>query len=338
MSAERRHRVERAASGALRAPLADDRWHFQHGPIDLIIGVDGEPDAVDTAISRMWSRFAGVLGELVAELPQLRMPLLPSSSSAAAQAALAGTSVQPGVDALRADAARSRVARRMVRACRPHATRFITPMAAVAGAVADELLDLVRELAGVRRAYVNNGGDIALHLTHGEQFSIGMVCGVAKGGGDDRHSGSRFRGPLPALDGKLRIDLASGVRGVATSGWRGRSFSLGIADAVTVLAACAADADAAATMIANAVNVDDPAVVRVPANRLKDDTDLGDRLVTTEVGRLTPAALNRALAGGEEHARALVDTGVVMGAALVLQGQVRLVAASDDIRSQLRLG
>ena len=177
-----------------------------------------------------------------------------------------------------------------------------------------------------------------LRRMYGEQFSIGMVCGVAKGGGDDRHSGSRFRGPLPALDGKLRIDLASGVRGVATSGWRGRSFSLGIADAVTVLAACAADADAAATMIANAVNVDDPAVVRVPANRLKDDTDLGDRLVTTEVGRLTPAALNRALAGGEEHARALVDTGVVMGAALVLQGQVRLVAASDDIRSQLRLG
>ena len=45
------------------------------------------------------------------------------------------------------------------------------------------------------------------------------------------------------------------MRGIATSGWRGRSFSLGIADAVTVLAATAAEADAAATVIANAVDL-----------------------------------------------------------------------------------
>ena len=41
---------------------------------------------------------------------------------------------------------------------------FITPMAAVAGAVADEILQAMRRAAPLARAYVNNGGDIALHL------------------------------------------------------------------------------------------------------------------------------------------------------------------------------
>ena len=68
------------------------------------------------------------------------------------------------------------------------------------------------------------------------------------------------------------------MRGVATSGWRGRSFSLGIADAVTVLAATAAAADAAATIIANAVDLPGhPAIARRPASELEDDSDLGDR-------------------------------------------------------------
>ena len=56
-------------------------------------------------------------------------------------------------------------------------------------------------------------------------------------------AGSRLKSLLAAVTG-------SPVRGVATSGWRGRSHSLGIADSVTVLAATAAMADAAATVIA----------------------------------------------------------------------------------------
>ena len=75
------------------------------------------------------------------------------------------------------------------------------------------------------------------------------------------------------------------VRGIATSGWRGRSFSLGIADAVTVLAATAAKADAAATIIANAVDLPNhAAITRVPAREIAPDNDLGERLVTRAVG------------------------------------------------------
>ena len=139
----------------------------------------------------------------------------------------------------------------MMAAVAPYCERtFITPMAAVAGAVAEEILNAMTAAAELSRAYVNNGGDIALHLAPGEHFVAGMV----------------ERPDRPSLFGTATLDWAQPVRGIATSGWRGRSFSLGIADAVTVLADRAAMADAAATIIANAVDLPGhPAIVRVPA-------------------------------------------------------------------------
>ena len=38
--------------GAIRARLPDGRWHFQHGPIDLIIGIDGDATAVTVLATR----------------------------------------------------------------------------------------------------------------------------------------------------------------------------------------------------------------------------------------------------------------------------------------------
>lgn len=273
--------------GPVRARLADGRWHFQHGPIDLVIGADGEAAAVDAAIEDCWAAFGDVLPTLVAELPQLRSPCTP---------------------ALRL---RGPVAQRMARACAPFAEEFglfITPMAAVAGAVADHLIRCLQR-PGVARAYVNNGGDIALALTDGQSFDVGVVADL----------------DAPRLDGALRIDAASGVRGVATSGWRGRSFSFGIADAVTVLAADAAAADAAATIIANHVNVDAPGIERAPANSLRDDTDLGSRLVTVQVPPLAPALVHAALERGAEFAAECLERGLIRAALLTLQGRSRIL-------------
>jgi ApbE superfamily uncharacterized protein (UPF0280 family) len=115
------------------------------------------------------------------------------------------------------------------------------------------------------------------------------------------------------------------VRGVATSGWRGRSWSLGIADSVTVLAADGATADAAATMIANAVDIDHPGIERRRACEVDDNTDLGDRLVTVAVRRLPEDAVERALARGAAHAQALVDTALIWGAVLALGSRLRVV-------------
>lgn len=285
-------------SGAACVRLSRQRWHFQHGPIDLVIGADGAPDAVERAVDAAWTRFQTILAELVEELGCLRAPVH------------------------EATAMRGVVAKRMLRACLPHRDQFITPMAAVAGAVADEIIAFFKTDPGIARAYVNNGGDIALHLTCAEQYRIGLFADV----------GRLKRRETLSLDGDFAISAAMPVRGVATSGWRGRSFSLGIADSVTVLAETAARADAAATMVANSVNVDDPAILRKPACELKDDTDLGDRLVTVDVGPLSGAAIAQALASGEAAAQGLIERGVIHSAALWLQGSARVVGAAPPTR------
>ena len=159
----------------------------------------------------------------------------------------------------------------MVEACRPFADVFVTPMAAVAGAVADELLAHMTAAAPLERAFVNDGGDIAVLVAPGHTLDIGVA-------------GEFSRGACRCSTARVRLDAASGVGGIATSGARGRSFSLGIADSVTMLARDAATADVAATLVANAVDIDSPAIRRRPARELDPDSDLRDLPVTVSVG------------------------------------------------------
>ena len=277
---------------AQRKPMDAQRWHFQHGPIDLVIGADGDAAAVASAHEAAWQRFEQVLPELVQELPQLRLAV----SSNPADCPLQGP-----------------VARRMWQACQPFAHDFITPMAAVAGSVAQEIIACYQR-PGITRAWVNNGGDIAMHLTPGQSLKVGLYADIA------RLDVAQLQDQL-LLDGQFSVDAAVPVRGVATSGWRGRSFSMGIADSVTVLARTAAQADAAATVIANAVNVNDARVQRAPAASLKDDSDLGQRLVTTGVPPLAPALVLQALQAGMATARSLQNKGLIYSALLVCQQQ-----------------
>jgi ApbE superfamily uncharacterized protein (UPF0280 family) len=283
-----------SAMHATRARLADGRWHFQHGPIDLVIGAEGEPGAVEAAAGAAWARFQTVLPELVAELRTLRLPVR-------------GPCPLQGV-----------VARRMWLACRPFHSQFITPMAAVAGAVAQEIVPAY-ERPGIDRAWVNNGGDIALHLAPGASVKVGLFADLAR---FDPADGA------PRLDGNFTVTADLAVRGIATSGWRGRSFSLGIADSVTVLARTAAMADAAATVIGNAVNVDDSRIARRPACELKDDSDLGDLLVTVAVPPLPPVQVQAALQAGAARARALQRDGLIHSALLVCQHRALGVEAT----------
>ncbi|MCK1360844.1 UPF0280 family protein [Bradyrhizobium sp. 199] len=271
------------------------RLHLQDGPIDLIVEARGRADAVRTAYEAAAHRFTGLLDELCAELPELR-------------AAAEGRTSLRGV-----------VARRMHAAVAPFtAGCFITPMAAVAGAVAEEILGAMLGAATLDQAYVNNGGDIALHLGRGEHFSIGLMDRPDRAG----------------VMRTLRVDSDDPVRGVATSGRHGRSFSLGIADAVTVLAATASQADAAATVIANAVDLPGhPAVIRKPASELQPDSDLGPRLVTRDVGALSHNEIAAALESGAECARRLFDRGLIEGAVLQLCGDM-LVIGPKDIQRQ----
>src|SRR5579872_2586226 len=271
------------------------RLHLQDGPIDLIVEAFGRSEEVRCAYQAACVRFVTVLDELCSELAFLRTACSAES-----------------------DWPRGSVARRMFAAVRPYASEFfITPMAAVAGAVAEEILQSMINAADLSRAYVNNGGDIAIHLSEGEKFVVGMV----------------ERPDRPSLFGTLTITSSNPSRGIATSGWRGRSFSLGIADAVTVLADRAAAADAAATIIANAVDLPGhPAIVRVPACELAPDSDLGARGVTQSVGPLTEAEVERALAAGMHTAARLRRMGLIRAAALNLCGETRLVGAAAEAK------
>jgi ApbE superfamily uncharacterized protein (UPF0280 family) len=181
-------------------------------------------------------------------------------------------------------------------------------MAAVAGAVAEEILAAMVDAGPLERAYVNNGGDIALHLAGERHFDV-LLAGL------DR-----------ADLGRVRIDAGSPVRGIATSGRGGRSLSLGIADSVTVLARGAAAADVAATLIANAVDLPGhPAVTRQKASEIDPDSDLGDRPVVTACAPLTATEIEQALDRGAAKAGAMLASGLITGAALFVQSEARAV-------------
>jgi uncharacterized protein len=265
------------------------RLHLQDGPIDLIVEASGSAVDVRAAYDAAARRFTGLLDELCEELPLLRQAADPR------RCLLQGT-----------------VARRMHEAVAPFAGDcFITPMAAVAGAVAEEILGAMLRAAPLDRAYVNNGGDIALHLAGGKHFTVGLAD----------------RPDAPGLMRTMIIHADDPTRGVATSGRHGRSFSLGIADAVTVLARTASQADAAATIIANAVDLPGhPAILRCPAQDLQPDSDLGAHLVTRGVGELSGREIEEALEAGADRARKLLAAGLIEGAVLRLRGEIIIVA------------
>jgi len=262
------------------------RLYLHDGPIDVILEAFGHPEEVRSAYRAAAQRFVAILDELCEELPRLRQRMT-------------------GHDPLLS----GHIARRMAGAVAPYASRtFITPMAAVAGAVAEEVLDAMTRASHLERAYVNDGGDIALHLEWGQHFTVGMID----------------RPDKPSLLGSARIEAWHSVRGIATSGWRGRSFSLGIADAVTVLADGAAMADAAATIIANAVDLPGHREIRrIPACELAPDNDLRDIAVTHGVGELTSVEISTALDSGQAMASKLAAEGLIRAAALHLRGETR---------------
>jgi ApbE superfamily uncharacterized protein (UPF0280 family) len=153
-----------------RAVLADRRRrHFQHGPIDLVLEAFGAARETEAAYGQAWVRFETILDELVAELAALRAPLDEAAPALA----------RP-------------VAQAMANACAPHRASFVTPMAAVAGAVADAVLAAMTAARELDKAYVNNGGDIALHLGPGAALTTGLVT----------------LGARPSFDGLSRIEAA----------------------------------------------------------------------------------------------------------------------------------
>ncbi len=257
-------------------PLDDGRIQLRHGPIDLIIEAFGLPAEVELAYQQAINSFKTVLFDLVDELSGLRKPYGTNSPLFQGNVANAMASVAKEFSV----------------------NRFVTPMIAVAGAVADHILSDMTKGRDLSRAYVNNGGDIAIFLNKGQSLNVGVCANPLEG----------------AVVSTANVLEHNDIRGVATSGWRGRSHSLGIADSVTVLARTAAMADAAATLIANAIDLPNhPKIKRKPASELAPDSDLGDRMVTVDVCGLTMSETFCALESGQRVARTMIDAGQIAG-------------------------
>ena len=207
-------------TGPVAARLPDGRLHFQHGPIDLILEAFGPEPECRAAYAQAWATFRPVLDDLAELLAALRVPVAekacpaPAASSAHGRQRRAPSPQGEGVRTCRDEREGSAmppaippgaVAAAMIRAVAPHASIFVTPMAAVAGAVADHVLAAMTAGRRLDRAYVNNGGDAALWLGPGTRIT-------AAGG--------------PGLSARIAVRHASPVRGIATSGWRGRSHSV----------------------------------------------------------------------------------------------------------------
>ncbi len=269
--------------------IAGERLHLRHGPITIVLRAWGASDVERQAQRLVTRHFPKILPELADELVLLRKPLTKRVS------------------------AQGKVAQRMIEAALPFADVYVTPMAAVAGAVAEEVMRIMLAAGPLDRAYVNDGGDIALHLTPGQSLKFGVAGDFSSGG------------QTPAINGTLTLETSDEIGGIATSGAQGRSFSLGIADSVTVLAKTAATADVAATLVANAVNIESKAITRKAAKKLDPDSDLGDLLVTTKIGDLTAAEIAAALDNGVKQAEAYRSRGLIAGAVLMLRGETRTV-------------
>ena len=177
-----------------------------------------------------------------------------------------------------------------------------TPLAAVAGATSDLVADYLLK-SGATKIVVNNGGDIAIRLREGERVEVGLCLDLEKK--EVKHSFS-----------------AEGDCGICTSGIGGRSFTLGVANAVVVLAKRASLADVAATYLGNKTNVESPRVRRDWAENIYPDTDIPGMRVTVSVGELSEVEIQQALESGKNEARRLMDKGIIHGTVLAVKGNI----------------
>jgi hypothetical protein len=191
----------------------------------------------------------------------------------------------------------------------------LTPMAAVAGTIADAVADWLYE-RGATRVIVDNGGDIAIRLARGNAATVGVRPQVSS----------------PGLSHLIKLKSGPPAWGVTTSGVGGRSLSRGIASAVTVLAANASLADAAATAVANACFAKDDGIAQLPAEEVDPTSELGRVRVTTAVENLTNETIRQAVAAARCKADHLSRCGTITGA---LIARDRVIVSTRGLRPYL---
>jgi len=191
--------------------------------------------------------------------------------------------------------------------------RDLTPMAAVAVTIADEVANFLFE-RGMTKVVVDNGGGVAIRANREEPITVGIRPDV-----NDR-----------AVSYMISLDPDLRSHGVATSGLGGRSLTRGIASAATVVARTASLADAAATAVANASFLEDELVWRRRAEELDPYTDIAGLDVTVKVGPLSEEKKNRAVSQAIRKAEDLARRGIILGAFVAVQGKAEMTQYLRD--------
>lgn len=196
----------------------------------------------------------------------------------------------------------------MLKSVRSIGDSELTPMAAVAGTIADGVADFLFG-RGMTKVIINNGGDIAVRLMTPNSVRVGLREDV------NSEAFNRVVSLAPSPHGE------KASFGIATSGLGGRSLTRGIASAVTVIAHTASMADAAATAVANASFVEAPGIIRQPAETIDPQTDIPGIPVTVQVKNLDHETRKAAISGSLSLAEKLVRRGAILGAMVVVEGE-----------------
>ncbi len=181
--------------------LADGkRLHLRNGPVNLIIQAFGQPAQLGRAYEAGIERARALVVELAEDLPRLQAQ--EAFLSAVGLRAAAATQAVPG---------------------------GLPPVAALTGAIADEVLTAMTQAGAFARGFVNNHGAVAFHLAEGESLTPQAM---------DWPEFSRYdstRVPIPS---------AARARGMAAGGWHYHGFAFGCVDRIYTAAPSAAVAEA----------------------------------------------------------------------------------------------
>jgi len=273
--------------------------HVEIGPASLVITAEKGGRIFAFKRAKVEERVKSILGEIGAYLPLLKQKAYRIRNV---------KGLPPTV-------------RNMVEAAKAVDEEGLTPMASVAGAVSDGLRKFLKA-DNPDVIMINNGGDISIFNGAGKALGIGI---------GDIATGS----PTPYV---LRIAGMNGF-GIATSGFGGRSFTLGLADLATVVAPTGALADAAATFLGNRTNVQTDAVTREKACDVDPLTDIPEELVTIRIGEMDRELVMKALRNGLAEAARLKDRGVIHEALIVIKGEMAAtMGGGNNIKLEVEHG
>ena len=266
--------------------IIEERLYLEYGPTNLVVeAVHKDKQKIYNYIIKNIDQ---MLSELSLELSKLREKTKDSTKF------------------------NSQIAKKMNDSTKIFLPRFITPLASVAGAISETLLDEILSKFDLEKIYINNGGDAAIFLKKKQKLKF-----------------------LVASTNSFLITLEGDncKYGIATSGWKGRSFSMGIADSVTTIAKSSAIADAAATVIANDTDIKSHKnIKKQEASKIDEYSDLKNKLVTTYVGELSLNDIQKSLKKGVLTAKRLIKKNIILTALLNIKENYVYVGKKFDIK------